>query len=132
MKTFLVIDKATGQEVYRYTIDAAGPIVFAETDVFPPSGFRQEEVLPEVPPKQPVYGGQRVLPRTDFLRLFTQAERMAIRTEAKQNAVLEDFMALMDSNPTTNLDDPDTVAGVTLLEQAGLIGAGRAVEILNG
>jgi len=30
------------------------------------------------------------------------------------------------------LTDPDIVAGVPLLEQAGLLGAGRAVKILAG
>ena len=29
-----------------------------------------------------------------------------------------------------NLDDPDTVAAVQMLEQSGLIAAGRAVEVL--
>jgi hypothetical protein len=70
--------------------------------------------------------------RLEFLRRFTGAERVTLRTVAKQNPALEDYMALLDAAQDVNTGDPDTIAGVQFLEAAGLLAAGRAGEILNG
>ena len=67
----------------------------------------------------------------DFLRRFTSEERITIRTAAKTNAVLEDFMALLEMSQHVQSTDPDTVAGMQLLEAAGLLGPGRAQQILG-
>ena len=40
------------------------------------------------------------------------------------------YLKLMELAQEINLDDPDTIAAVQMLEQAGLIAAGRAVEVL--
>ena len=72
----------------------------------------------------------RSLSKLDYLRRFTTEERVAVRTVAKTNAVLEDFMVLMDLASEINLDDPDTIAGVHMLEAVGLLAQGRASEIL--
>ena len=66
------------------------------------------------------------------LRRFTVEERVAIRSAAEQNAVLADYLQLMELAQDINTGDADTIAAVTMLEQAGLIAAGRAQEILNG
>ena len=47
-----------------------------------------------------------------------------------QHTVLADYLQLMELAQEINLDDPDTVAAVQMLEQSGLIAAGRAVEVL--
>ena len=39
-------------------------------------------------------------------------------------------MALLELSEEISLDDPDTIAAVTMLEMAGLIASGRAAEIL--
>ena len=69
-----------------------------------------------------------------YMRRFTQAERIAIRAAASQSAVLDDYLKLLDATiqqgGIVNLDDIDTVAAVQMLEQVGLIAAGRAAEIL--
>lgn len=83
---------------------------------------------PDPPPPPPV----DELNKVDFLRLFTQAERIAIRQAAKVNLVVEDYQAMLDNAEIIRLSDPDIQAGVPLLEGAGLIGPGRAAQILAG
>ncbi len=72
----------------------------------------------------------RTLSKLAYLRRFTGEERVTIRTVAKTNPVLEDYMALLELSEEISLDDPDTIAAVKMLEGAGLIAAGRAAEIL--
>lgn len=71
---------------------------------------------------------------TDFMRRFTQAERLAIRQrEATGDLVLMDAMDLMRG--TRNgivLTDPDVIATLGYIELLGLITAERKAEILNG
>lgn len=80
------------------------------------------------PPPPPV----DELNKVDFLRLFTQAERIAIRAAAKVNPVVEDYQYMLDNAAVIRLSDPDIQVGVPLLEGAGLIGPGRAAQILAG
>jgi hypothetical protein len=84
-------------------------------------------VAPPVPEPVPV---PVVLNKVDFLRLFTQAERINIRAAAAVDPVVADYQSMLDAATTVNLQDPDILAGVPLLEQAGLIGPGRAAQIL--
>jgi hypothetical protein len=44
--------------------------------------------------------------------------------------VLADYMALLELAQEVDTNDPDTQAAVQMLEAAGLIAAGRGVEIL--
>jgi hypothetical protein len=66
----------------------------------------------------------------DFLSRFTQAERAAIRTAAAGNALIADYVAMVDAAPAVVLTDTLTIAGVNALESAGLIAQGRGAEIL--
>lgn len=83
---------------------------------------------PEPPPPPPV----DELNKVDFLRLFTQAERIAIRQAAAVNPLIADYQAMLDAASMVRLSDPDMQTGVPLLELGGLIGPGRAVQILAG
>jgi len=83
---------------------------------------------PEPPPPPPV----DELHKVDFLRLFTQAERIAIRQAAKVNPVVEDYQAMLDAATIIRLSDADIQEGIPELEDAGLIGPGRAAQILSG
>lgn len=65
-----------------------------------------------------------------FQRLFSQAERIAIRTSA--DPIVQDFMALSAIALDIDLADQDVMAGVGYLEMIGLIGAGRAAVVLSG
>ncbi len=67
-----------------------------------------------------------------FRQLFTTAERIAIRTAAKTNTAVEDWLDLASVATEIHLDAAATVTGVGALETAGLIEAGRAAAILAG
>ena len=102
------------------------------------AGWRLEQVfLVEPSPDEPVvpstvYGGRRLLSRLEFLRLFTVTERITMRAAAKQSPVMEDYLQLLDLALEISLDDPDTMAGVQMMEGAGLLELGRAAEVLRG
>lgn len=67
-----------------------------------------------------------------FRELFTQGEKIAIYDAARANSGVQvwlDDVAAVQSQ-MVNLSDPHTVAGVNAMEFGGLIGPGRAAEIL--
>ena len=72
----------------------------------------------------------KIISKVQYLKRFTQAERIAIREAAKTSAVVNDYVQLLDAASDVDLADPDTVAGVEQLESAGLLAAGRAAEVL--
>lgn len=71
----------------------------------------------------------------DFKMRFTAAERMAIRTAAKADAGVEDFLDMLDTAAATGTrikaDDELLNAGLLALENGGLINVGRAASILS-
>lgn len=73
----------------------------------------------------------RNITKLTYLRKFNQEERIAIRSAAEVSPQLQDYMAMLELSEEINLDDPDTIAAVNMLEMAGLIAAGRAAEILS-
>ena len=99
---------------------AAGELGFDGQGFFP--------FTPEPPPPPPV----DELHKVDFLRLFTQAERIAIRQAAKVNPIVEDYQAMLDAATVIRLSDADIQEGIPDLEDAMLIGPGRAAQILSG
>ena len=104
------------------------------------AGWRLEEIVvaqaapdaPVEPVDTRVYGGRRELTPLEFLRLLTSQERVAIRTAAKTNPYIEDYLDLVDKADSINLDNADVSGGLTILEAGGLLATGRAEEILNG
>lgn len=74
---------------------------------------------------------QTKITKLAFKQRMTQAERIAIREAAKTNGMVYDFQDLLDSATYVDLTRQDTIAGVNQLEEAGLLGAGRANEILT-
>ena len=123
MAEYVVTRKSDGAEVYRYQSDA--PVDWNGM------GFATHDHTEQA--EQPVLpSGPRTMTKLEYLRRFTVEERVAIRAAAEQNAVLADYLQLMELAQDINTGDPDTVAAVTMLEQAGLIAPGRANEVLNG
>lgn len=124
MTTWIVEHRLTGTVVYSYTADAPG---HAETYPFDAYNHIAPKPTIETPVAREISGVQ-------YLRRFTQAERIAIRTAAAGSAVLDDYLKLLDATIAqggiVNLDDPDTIAAVNLLEQANLLAPGRAAEVL--
>lgn len=102
-------------------------IEITEEQYFVIIGHRHDEQTGEfiyVPPA-PI----RELKKIDYLRRFTQEERIAIRNFAKTNDVALDYIELMNVAETVTLDDPLVVNGLAAFEAAGKIGVGRAAEI---
>ena len=128
MTTFTITRISDGVEVYRYSADSK--IVWNE---FPETAYAYAQVADPPPPPAPtVYGGRRIITQFEFLQLFTQAERIAIRAAAASNGAIYDYLDLLAKAQQVNLDDGPTVTGVNTLESAGLLAAGRAAVILNG
>ena len=88
-----------------------------------------EYVAPPVP-VPPVPERVRILTHLQYMNRFTDAELVTIYTVAKTNVPVEVWLAKFNAASEINLDDPNTVAGLQTMEAAGLIGAGRAAEIL--
>lgn len=143
MTTFLVTNRATGAEIYRYSADLPNPV-----DLGNPDSIVSEEVVYIPPPDQPApvvprMYTDRLLDKIDFRRLFTPTEQKAID---RFNATFETHPALTDEQKddvrtglenykATNrvgLDDPDTAAVLGLYTALGILSAGRAQEIING
>ena len=66
-----------------------------------------------------------------FRNLFTTNEKIAIYTAAKTSVAVEVWLADLASATEVNLSHIQTIAGVQALEAYGLIGAGRAAQILG-
>jgi hypothetical protein len=134
MPTFRVIEKATGIAVYEYTNETALDLVgfeFATHD--------HVEVVEEAAPPDPrKYGGRRRVSKLEFIDLLTDTEYVTILAAAKESVQIEAWIRKMelatpeDDGTSIDLDDPRTQGGVQALELIGLIGEGRAEEILNG
>ena len=123
MPNYAVQNRATGEIITAYTADEP-----SHADIYPFGTYNH------IPQPVVVDVAVREVSGVAYLRRFTQEEGIAIREAASQSAVLDDYLKLLDATiqqgGIVDLDDEDTVAAVNLLEQAGLIAAGRAAEIL--
>lgn len=127
MNTYEVFRKADGEKVYSYDSDA--PMEWAD---LPFQDFEHRLSVKTPYESTGVYVTSMTLTQTQWKRRFTQGERLAIRAAAAESPVLFDYIDLMNGADKIQIDDPDTVNAVNLLEQVGLIAKGRAQEILNG
>jgi len=142
MLTYYAYDS---QAIYTnpVTFDPYGPIPPNSTPIAPPAltgtqvaqlqsdGWAILSERPPAPPEPtPAPPPAVILNKVDFLRLFTQAERITIREASAVNQVIADYQYMLDAAVTVSLDDPDILTGVPLLEAAGLIAPGRAAQIL--
>lgn len=130
MATYVVTLKATGQEVYRYSAESPIEWQGMEFATHDHTALPAEPTEPVSPPS--VYGGRRVLTIREFYRLFSDQERVTVWAAMKGNVALEDFYRVLTADPDVHLDDPAMPVGLGFLEQSGILGAGRAAEILNG
>ena len=125
MTTYIVTRKADSVEVYRYSADS--PIEWSGFE-FATHDHAPEAVDPSIPTDAPVKA--MTWTKLEYLRRFTQDERIAIRGAAKAVPELEDYVALLELASEVRSDDPDIIGALQMLEGAGLIGPGRAGEIL--
>lgn len=127
MTTYIVTNKDTGQEVYRYQSDT--PVEWSGMAFATHDHTAQADpvgAITDVPVVAMTWT------KLEYLRRFDQDERIAIRDAAKVSPKLEDYMELLALATEVRSDDPDIVAALTMLEGASLIAPGRAQEILNG
>ena len=97
---------------------------------------------PVFTPPTPVTPPAPVVSPVEFKLLFTSAERIAIKAfragtapeTADARAVIDDWYEIVDDRRLTEVDLglAGTIDGVNYLETLGLIGVGRAAEILAG
>ena len=66
-----------------------------------------------------------------FRNRFTAAEKTALYTAAKTNVDIQIYLDDVSAAAYIDLQRADTRAGVQELETAGLIAAGRALQILD-
>lgn len=113
----------------RYALDESGALV----DRFP--GKTDEEVLAEIAAQQaapaPAQPVSRTVTKLAFMERFTDEELAAIYAAAKTDVRVEVWMDKMKLASEIDLADPRTRAGVEALEALGLIGQGRAAEVLS-
>lgn len=73
---------------------------------------------------------QRVIDKLDFLELFSDAELESIITHS--NAKVKVFIKKLDLAVTIDLKSDRMITALNGMESLGIIGVGRAAEILNG
>lgn len=75
---------------------------------------------------------KRILTKKEFLKRLTPIEYVTIKTASLQNPYLDYYWQLFMLAEHIDLTDTDTVQGIYLLAQAGLIQPERPAEILGG
>ena len=80
----------------------------------------------------------RVLTKYQFRKLFTFTERIGIDNfmanpaiAAQNTAILSTIMKDLDVSGEVQLNNQDVAQGIGFLEQVGLIGTGRAAQIIS-
>ena len=110
------------REAIRRSSNAAEAAVDALTDVGSVQTFTWSIDVAVAAPRRLTHKG--------FSDRFTDAEMQAILAAAETNAALKTWWEKFKLARDINLDDPATQGGVQALEIAGLIGEGRAAEVL--
>jgi hypothetical protein len=72
---------------------------------------------------------RRNLTSLEFLRLFPAEKRKQFRRAAKQNEDVEDLLAMINAAGEIDPADADFQAGITKMQQGGLITAAEAEQI---
>lgn len=111
------------REAIRRSSSAAEADVDALTDVGSVQTFTWSIDVAVAAPRRLTHKG--------FSDSFTDAEMQAILAACQANAALNAWWEKFKLARDINLDDPATQGGVQALEIAGLIGEGRAAEVLG-
>lgn len=122
--TLAEVDAALAErEAIRRSSSAAEADVDALTDVGSVQTFTWSIDVAVAAPRRLTHKG--------FSDRFTDAEMQAILAACQANAALNAWWEKFKLARDINLDDPATQGGVQALEIAGLIGEGRAAEVLG-
>lgn len=74
---------------------------------------------------------QKTLTKREFLKRFTAEEYGNVRAAAASNSTVDYYWNLFILAEEIVMEESDTINGIHLLEQAGLIGPGHAQEIIG-
>ena len=110
------------REAIRRSSDAAEEALDALTDAASVLAFTWSVDVPVTP--------SRRLTRKQFTERFSAVELQAVLAAVSSNGALRAWWEKFCLADDINLDDPATLAGAQALEIAGLIGSGRAAEVL--
>jgi hypothetical protein len=130
MTTYVVTRKQDQAEIYRYQSDA--PIEWAGMEFATHNHTAVVDLITDVVPRMAT---PRRLTKLAYMNRFTDTELGTIYSVAKTNIGVEVWLAKFNAatpeadGTSIDLDDPRTLGGLQALEAAGLIGAGRALEI---
>lgn len=72
-----------------------------------------------------------VITKREFIGRVSPEEYAAIKTAAETNYIVDYFWQKFLVSEDIDLHHTDTIAGINMMEQAGLLAAGRAMEILS-
>jgi len=72
-----------------------------------------------------------IISKLEFIKRLTPEEYGTIKSATMNNSTIDYYWQMFMLAEEINTQFPDTIAGVELLEQAGLLGVGRAMEILS-
>jgi hypothetical protein len=121
------------------TLQWAQENVLGYDDIFDTQGIiigvgweKQGEIWvnPNAPPIPPIVY-KSILTPLEFLNRFTDEEALTIIALSKTDPTVELWWIKYNKAQDIDLDDPQTIAGVTSLETAGILSPGRAAEILT-
>ena len=102
-------------------IERAGDLTqFGPGDLY--DGVTFTRFVPPPAPPEPIT-------RLDFLRRFTAAQRIAIRSA--NDPIIADALQMLDLASDVSLDDPDLLMFVGYLEQQGFTGPADTARILG-
>lgn len=139
MPTFNVHEISTGKLVYQF--ESASLTIL---DLFPESDYEYSiDTENNDGKRDSIYGGRRILTKLEYRRLFAFEERMAIDSftanfleiaflSDEQKAAIRTSLKDYEDAQDINLDDADTIRGIGLYVQFGLILPNRLPEVLNG
>lgn len=135
MPVYNVIRKSDGQQVYRYNADA--PVQWDGMEFAMHDHVEYVEVNSDGSIQGTATVVKRRLTKLEFIGKLG-GDFDTLFAASKVNLDAEKFMKMLDwatpeaDGTSVDLDDPRVVGALTAFEQAGLIGTGRAQEILNG
>ena len=110
-----------------YKIISTGNTILAEQEFMDAVHAGDYELVPEVVAPTP----KPQLTKLEYMNRFHDDELAAIYTAAKSVVQVEVWLEKFKLAEFVSLDDPRTLAGLQALEAAGLLGAGRANEIVG-
>ena len=79
----------------------------------------------------PVMASTQSISRETFFGRFTNTEIAAIYRASASNDTLFAYVKKLEINPTVNIANAEVIAGLALLEKAGLLAVGRSADILK-